>query len=115
MIRAFRELRAYRAALTDLADCNFIQAQAATKGTRGEKLVVGVIVRMVNLIDSRTEVEERLDSVLNFYGLEEPTAEELRAAFEREYGVKRRTEVVRAATLESPSGPAGAAHTEEET
>lgn len=99
MIHAFRELRAYRSALVELASCNFIEAQAATKGTRAEDLVVGVIVEMVNIIQDRSSVENRLDSVLDFYGLEEPTAEELQAAFEREYGVKRRIK---------RAGPAGA-------
>jgi protein-tyrosine-phosphatase len=67
-----------------LAGCKFIEAHEAVKGTRAERPVVDLIVTMTNHINELTQLQDRLDNVLDYYGLDEPTADQVYDAWERD-------------------------------
>lgn len=85
MLGRRRELRAYRAALKHLATNDFIQADRAAKGTRAERRIIGVICEMTTTIRLMGDYHDRLDAVLDYYGLDEPSQDDLDEADERRF------------------------------
>jgi hypothetical protein len=77
-----RGASAYRDAVRQLAGCRFIEAHEAVKGTRAEKPVVDLIVTMTGHINELSRLQDRLDNVLDYYGLDEPTADQVYEAWE---------------------------------
>lgn len=79
-----RGASAYRDAVRQLSGCRFIEAHAAVKGTRAEKPVVDLIVTMTGHINELSRLQDRLDDVLDYYGLDEPTSDQVYDAWELE-------------------------------
>ena len=79
-----RGASAYRAAVRQLSGCKFIEAHEAVKGTRAERPVVDLIVTMTNHINELSRLQDRLDNVLDYYELEEPTPDQVYDAWERD-------------------------------
>lgn len=79
-----RGASAYREAVRQLAGCNFIEAHDAVRGTRAETPIVNLIIEMTNQINQNSKLQDRLDNVLEYYDLAEPTVAEVCDAWERD-------------------------------
>lgn len=70
MIGLLRELRAYRTAVAELADFNFIQADQAARGTRAEEPVRAMIATTTNYINAASSDRDRMEALLADNGID---------------------------------------------